>query len=154
MVARAVPARDWLTPLAVLVPILATVVAAFVTLNLWPPSILVAVPVGLAITAIAGRRTYGIPISLATAGLTLVAGFLAFIVFASASYSSSICGKTIAPGWLALALTGGALVYLAVGIYGFRTGRELFVVPMALLFGALTVLGFFFLVPGTPGFCD
>jgi hypothetical protein len=32
MATRVVSARDWLTPLAVLIPILATVVAAFVAL--------------------------------------------------------------------------------------------------------------------------
>ena len=39
MVARAVSARDWLTPLAVLIPILATVVAAFVALVPGTPGI-------------------------------------------------------------------------------------------------------------------
>ncbi len=39
MVARAVSARDWLTPLAVLIPILATVVAAFVALVRGTPGI-------------------------------------------------------------------------------------------------------------------
>jgi hypothetical protein len=154
MVARAVSAERWLTPLAVLILILATVVAAFVTLNLRPPLVLVAVPAGLAITAIAGRRTYGLPISLATAGLTLAAGTVAFVVFAWASWTSSICGKTIADGWLWPTLATGAFVYFGVGIYGLRTGREVYVVPAALLSGALTVLALFYLVPGTPGFCD
>jgi hypothetical protein len=154
MAARAVSARDWLTPLAVLVPILATVVAAFVVLNLRPPLTLAPVPAGLAVTAIAGRRTPGIPLSLATAFLTFAAGGVAFLIFATVGYSSSICGKTVTDGWLWIAVTAGALVYFAVGIFGFRTSREVFVVPLGLLFGALTVLALFFLVPGTPGFCD
>ena len=154
MVTRAVSAERWLTPLAVLVPILATVVAGFVALNLWPPSTLVAVPAGLAVTAIAGRRTYGMRISLATAGLTLGVSVVAFVVFAWASWTTSICNKTIADGWLWLSVAAGALVYFTVGSYGFRTGREVFVVPMALFFGALTVLALFYLVPGTPGICD
>ena len=93
-------------------------------------------------------------ISLATAGLTLGVSVVAFVVFAWASWTTSICNKTIADGWLWLSVAAGALVYFTVGSYGFRTGREVFVVPMALFFGALTVLALFYLVPGTQGFCD
>jgi hypothetical protein len=155
MVARAVTARDWLTPLAVLVPILATAAAALVALASWPPLVPVAVLLGLAVTARAGRRTYGVRISLLTALLTLVADVVAlFIAFAVSINNASVCGKTIADGWLWLPWTGGVLVYFAVGTYGLRTGRALFLVPLALLFGVLTVLTLIALVPGTHEFCD
>jgi hypothetical protein len=151
---RAVSARTWLTPLAVLLPILGTLVAAFAAVVTWPPLVLVAAAAGLAVTAIAGRRTYGVRSSLAIAGVTLVAGVIAFFVFIAASLSTSICGKQIADAWLSVPLMGGALVYFVVGTYGFRTARALSVVPMALLFGVLTMLVLIRVVPGTPGFCD
>jgi hypothetical protein len=151
---RAVSARDWLTPLAVLVPILATLVAAVAALVTWPPLILGAVATGLAVTAVAGRRTYGARISLATAGVTLVAGVVASFIFLWAVLSTSICGKSIADAWVWVPWTVATLVYLAVGSYGFRTLRPVFVVPMGLLCGAFTLLALVRVVPGTPGYCD
>jgi hypothetical protein len=150
---RAVSARDWLTPLAVLVPILATLAAAVAALTTWP-LIPVAIAAGLAVTAVAGRRTYGARISLSTAGVTLVAGVVALFISFWAVLSTSICGKSIADAWLWLPWTGGVLVYLAVGIYGFRAARPVFVVPIGLLFGVITLLVLMRLVPGTPGYCD
>jgi ABC-type enterochelin transport system permease subunit len=151
---RAVSVRGVLTPLAVLVPILATVAAATWALTVFPPLILVAVAGGLTATAFAGKRPYGIGTSLVTGGVTLVAGAVGLFIVLVVSFSSSICGKTIADAWVWVPLTGGALVYFALGIYGFLTDRAPYVVPMALLFGVLMMLLLIYLVPGSPGFCD
>jgi hypothetical protein len=151
---RAVSARSWLTPLAVLVPILATLAAGLAALATWPPLIPVAIAAGLAITAVAGRRTYGARRSLATAAVTLVAGVVALFISLWAVLTTSICGKSIADAWLWVPWTGAVLVYLAVGIYGFRILRPVVVVPMGLLVGVITLLVLIRVVPGTPGFCD
>jgi hypothetical protein len=74
MVARAVSARDWLTPLAVLVPIGATPLVAFWALTTDPVTIgpvfaLLVLAAGLAAIVAAGRRTYGTAQSPGTQGV-------------------------------------------------------------------------------------
>jgi hypothetical protein len=155
MATRAVSAgRDWLTPLAVLVPILATAAATFWALTFWPPLMLVTIAGGLAVTAFAGTRTYGAGTALAVAGLTLVAGVVALFLATVTLSSGSICGKTVAGAWQWVPFAGGALVYFALGTYGFRTDRPHSIVPLALLGGVIAMLILLALVPGTPGYCD
>jgi len=154
MVARAVSARDWLTPLAVLVPILGTVVGGIWALTRWPPLVLLVIVGGLAVTAMAGKGPYGARVSLVVAILALVAGFIGLFVALVIGFNTSICGKTISGAWAWVPLAGGALVYFGLGSYGLRTGRSLYVVPLALLSGVLTALLLVALVPGTPGYCD
>jgi len=64
MVTRAVSARGSLTPLAVLVPILATLVGSSWAFTIFPPLALLAIAAGLTATAVAGHYTYGIRPSL------------------------------------------------------------------------------------------
>ena len=155
MEARAVSAgKSWLTPLVVLVPILATVVGGFLALTFWPPLALLAIPVGLAITGLAGTRTCGARLALGTAGLTLVASWFGFWIYYAGSLTPSICNKAISGGWHAIGLTCGALVYFAVGTYGFRTKRALLVVPFALILGVIAMLMLLSLAPGPSALCD
>jgi hypothetical protein len=154
MVTRAVPARSLLTPLAVLVPILGTVLGAFWALTVWPPLALLAIAAGFAFTAVAGRRTYGVRRSLVAAALTVVAGAVALMLWALFGPFTSICGKSLDTAWLWLPYTGGALVYFVLGSFGFRTFRASSVVPMAFLFGVLMMFLLVAAVPGTPGFCE
>jgi hypothetical protein len=151
---RAASARSLLTPLAVLVPILATAVGAFLGLTTWPPLSLVAIVVGLTVTAVAGRYTYGVRASLVPAAFTLGAGALAFPFWYAISINTSICGKTIDTGWAWLPPTIGVLVFFAMGSSGFRTDRAASMVPMALLFGILVTLLLVAVVPGTHGACE
>ncbi len=147
--------KSWLTPLVVLVPILATLVGGFLALFVWPPLVLVVIAVGLAITALAGARPYGTRLSLGAAGLALGASFIAFWIYIAVSIgASSICNKAISGGWHAIGLTGGALVYLAVGTCGFRTKHPLLVVPFALILGVVAMLVLFSLAPGPWAACD
>jgi hypothetical protein len=45
-------------------------------------------------------------------------------------------------------------VFLALGGWGLRTHRAIWVVPLASLAGVLLLLALTALVPGTPGTCD
>ncbi|HEY7422300.1 MAG TPA: hypothetical protein VH541_09830 [Gaiellaceae bacterium] len=151
---RAVSARNLLTPLAVLVPILATVVAPWLGLAGGALLVLLALVVGFVATAIGGHFTYGVRVSLVTAALTLLTGFVAIVVWYAVSINMSICGKDIDPAWAWLPLTGGALVFFVVGSIGFRSGRPWSMVPMALLAGVLAMATLIAVVPGTQGTCE
>ncbi len=151
---RAASARSLLTPLAVLVPILATPLVAFWALTIWPPLALLAIVGGLAATAVAGRYTYGVRASLVPAVLTLLAGVVALPVWYAISINTSICGKTVDTAWAWLPPTIGVLVFLVMGSRGFRTDRASSMVPMALLFGVLATLLLVAAVPGTQGACE
>jgi hypothetical protein len=151
---RAVSAREALTPLAVLVPILATVAGSFWALTVFPPLIVLIVAVGLTLTALAGKRSCGSRHALAVAGFTLIAAVGAVFLVLWFFVSSSTCGKVVDGAWQWLPFTVGALVYFALGIYGFRTDRATAIVPMALIGGVIATLVLLTLVPGTPGFCD
>ena len=151
MALRAVSAKSsWLTPLAVLVPILATVVAAFWALNVRQSLILEIIAGGLAVTAIAGSFTYGALRALAVAGLALVASVVALYLSLVVFKGIAVCGKDIPGAWFWIPFTGGALVYFALGSYGFRTRRAHSIVPLALLGGVMAMLQLVALVPGTP----
>jgi hypothetical protein len=53
-----------------------------------------------------------------------------------------------------LLFAGGTLVFLVIGTVAFRIGAAPALVPMALLAGALAMVGLAYLVPGTQGYCD
>jgi hypothetical protein len=153
MVTRAVSAENVLTPLAVLLPILATAVGPWLGLE---GGALVVVPVlvvGFATTGVAGHFTYGACVSLVTAALTLLTGFVAILLWYAVSIGTSLCGKYIDSAWAWLPLTGGALVFV-LGSIGFRSGRPWSVVPLALLAGVLAVVAIAAAVPGTQGTCE
>lgn len=155
MTLRAVSAKSsWLTPLAVLAPILAIIVASVWALTVFPPLVLVMIAAGLAVTAVAGQRTYGARLALAVAGLTLVAGVVALFVSFWAFVVGPVCGKDMVDAWRWVPFAAGALVYFALGSYGFRTERAHSIVPLALVAGLIVMLVLVALVPGTQGFCD
>ncbi|HJU36909.1 MAG TPA: hypothetical protein VJ716_05780 [Gaiellaceae bacterium] len=154
MFARAVSARDWLTPLAVLIPIGLTPVGVVAAMATWPPLAIVAVAGGLAATMIAGRRTCGVAASLVAAVLTWVAAVVSLVLWVAVSINTSICGKTMDHAWAWLPFTGGAVVFLAVGSFGFRTGRASSVVPLAFLGGVIVLFLLLAAVPGTHEVCE
>jgi len=154
VVARAVSARELLTPLAVLVPIVATVAGAAVAVTIFPPLALLVIAIGLAVTAFAGRPTYGVRVSLVAAACTLLACPVAFFIWWAVSIDTSICGKDVGSVWTVLACILGALVFFGVGSFGLRTYRAVAIMPMALLAAVLTMLLVFAVAPGAPGFCE
>lgn len=154
MAARAVSARDWLAPLALLVPIAAMLVGTAWAFTVFPPLCLLVICGGLAATAAAGRHTYGARVSLVTGACTLPAAFVAFWLWWGIGVSSSLCGKDVSGGWTALACTVGALVFLALGSFGLRTYRPWTIVPLAVVASALSMLLVIAVAPGTPGFCE
>ena len=130
METAAAPAREWLAPLAVLVWILATVVGGVWCLADGHRSLLVAVlPGGLALTALAGRRAYGMMTPFLAGFFTLLACFPAFVIVLWASYQSPICSKEIHGIWNAVLILGGLLVFFALGVFGFRTRFAPAIVP-------------------------
>lgn len=159
MVARAVSARDWLTPLAVLIPIGATPPLAFWALSTdpfttGPVFALLVLAAGVAAVVAAGRHDYGTAYSLGTAFFTWVVGLISLPFWYAAGINSSVCGKDVATAWEWLPATGAAIAFLALGSFGLRTGRGIMVVPLA---GVLALIVLFLLtavVPGQPGFCD
>jgi hypothetical protein len=155
MATRAVSAgKDWLTPLAVLVPILAMLVGAGWAFTFFPPLAILVICVGLAATAAAGRRTYGTRTSLIAGACTLPAALVAFAVWVAASINTSLCGKNLGNGWVVLAYAVGALAFFALGSFGLRTHRAASIVPLALLAGVLATLLVSVVAPGTPGICE
>jgi hypothetical protein len=154
VVARAVSARDWLAPLAVLVPIAAMLVGAAWAFTVSPPLALLVVCGGLAATAAAGRRTYGARVSLVTAAITLPAAFAAFVLRVWIAVGTSLCGKDVSGGWTALACIAGALVFLALGSYWLRTYRPWTIVPLAVVTAAISIVLVIAAAAGTPGFCE
>jgi hypothetical protein len=106
------------------------------------------------VTAIAGKNAYGVRTPILAGFFTLVACLPAYFILLWASYAGSLCGKEVHGAWNAVPFAAGALVFFAVGTYGFRTRRSASIVPMAFLFAAVAVLLLFALVPGAPGYCD
>jgi len=158
MVARAVSSKDWLTPLALLIPIGATPPLALWALSIDPVTTgpvfaLLVIAAGLAAIAVAGRRTYGTRYSLGTAVFTWIVVLVAMPFWYAASIGASLCGD-VSPGWQWLAPTGAAISFLAIGCFGLRTGRGILLVPLA---GVLAiVVGFLLLavVPGGHCYCE
>jgi hypothetical protein len=154
MTLRAVSARETLTPLAVLVPILGMLVGAAWAFTAFPPLAILVICGGLAATAAADRRTYGARTSLVAGACSLPAAFVAFLLWWWIGIDTSICGKDVSGGWAALACTVGALVFFALGSFGLRTYRAASIVPLALAAAVLAMLLVFAVAPGTPGFCE
>ena len=151
---RAVSVRETLTPLAVLVPIAAMLVAAFWALTAFPPLALLVIGAGLAAAAAAGRGTYGARTALVAGVCTIPAAFVSFWVWYAVSIATSICGKDVGAAWTVLACILGALVFFALGSFGLRTYRATTIVPLSLLAAVLTMLLVFVVAPGAPGFCE
>ena len=130
---RAVSAQTWLTPLAVLIPIGATLVGAAWAVTVFPPLALLVIVGGLAVTAAAGRHTYGTRTSLVAAACTVLAGIGAVPLWYTVSINTSICGKDVDGAWTSFTCIVGALVFFALGSFGLRTHRAASIVPMSLL---------------------
>jgi len=148
--ARAVSAsKGWLTPLAVLAPILATPIAGGLAWEWLGRNVgLATVAVGLTITAVVGHRTYGARLALGTAALTLVASWFAFLFALGVAFGVGCNFHAFPSGaWVALPPACGVLVYFAVGTVGFRFRRRLalLAVPLGLILGMCTMLGLFLL---------
>jgi hypothetical protein len=154
MVTRAVSAGKLLTPLAVLVPILATSIGWLFALAGGTPFVVLALVVGFSATAVGGRFTYGVGTSLVTTTLTLLASFVAFAVWVALSFHTPICGKTIEGAWRWLPVAVGALVFFVVGSIGVRTGRARSIVPLSLVLGVLAMAALIVVVPGVQGTCE
>jgi len=155
MATRAVSAgKSWLTPLAVLVPILATpLLAIWISPKSRVAALLVLVGGMVAISA-AGHFTYGRRRSVLSAILTWIALIASFPVFYLISINTSICGKDIPAAWEWLPPTAALLVFFTVGGWGLGTYRAFWAAPLgyAIAFAVLVLL--LVVVPGTPGFCE
>jgi hypothetical protein len=154
MITRAVSAGSLLTPLAVLVPLLATLVGAGWAWTISPPLVVPVAIGGLTLTVAAGRRHYGIRVPLLAATWTLLATPVALFLWVAVILTTSICGKNVDGSWTASACIAGAIVFFALGSFGLRSRRATGIVPMALLAGVLTVLLVWAVAPGSPGYCD
>jgi len=159
MVARAVSSRDWLTPLALLIPIGATPPLALWALSIdpfttGPVFALLVIAAGLAAILVAGHHSYGTAYSLGTAVFTWVVLVMALPFWYAASINSSVCSKDVAAAWEWLPPTGAALAFLALGSFGLRTGRGIMLVPLACVLGL--IVGFLLVaaVPGAQGVCE
>ena len=154
MVTRAVPASRLLTPLAVLVPILATPLVA-----LWiaPKSRIAALLVlvaGLVAISVAGHFTYGRRRSVLSAILTWITLVVSFPFFFGISIHTSICGKNIDAAWEWLPPTAGLLAFFAVGAWGLNEYRASWAAPLGYIAGFVVMVLLLAAVPGTPGFCE
>jgi hypothetical protein len=142
-----------LTPLAVLVPSLATVVVAVIALGAshsFPLVVLVLV-LGFAITAQVGSRWYSRRLVLGTAGLTLGGGTIGTVFLTFWALGSALgCMQEISGWWIVGALAGAALVYLALGTVGFRAEFPLVVVTSAVILALVTMGVILGLAPQTP----
>lgn len=154
MVTWAVSARGVLAPLAVLVPILATLVGALWAFTIFPPLALLVIAAGFAATAMAGRHSYGARPSLVAASTALLAAVVSLPLWYAISINTSICGKNVDAAWEWAPLAGGALVFFVLGSVGFRSDRAGAVTPMAFLFGVLAMALLYAAVPGTQGICE
>jgi hypothetical protein len=160
MVARAASARSLLSPLAVLVPLVLTPLVGLWALSTDPvgAGVVFAVlvfAVGLMAIRVAGRHfAYGSAISIGTALITWVVGFLGLPLWYFLGIETSACGKEIGNGWVWLPPAAGALVFAVVGGWGLRTQRGLWAVPLALVLAALVVFALILAVPGTQGTCE
>jgi hypothetical protein len=149
-----VSAGRWLTPLAVLVPILgAPLGAIWIAHNHGVSAVLLLVG-GLTAIAVVGHFTYGLGRSVAAAILTWGAMIASFPVFFIISINTSICGKDIAAGWAWLPPAAGLAVFAAVGAWGLRTRHGSWGVPLGYVLGFVVLIALLGAVPGTPGFCE
>jgi hypothetical protein len=154
MVTRAVSASRLLTPLAVLVPILATpLLALWIAPTSWAGALLVLVA-GLTAISVAGHLTYGRRRSVLSAVLTWVILIVSFPVFLGISINTSICGKNIAASWEWLPPAAALLAYFAVGVWGLSAHRASWAAPLGYAVGFVVLVLLLASVPGTPGICE
>jgi hypothetical protein len=165
-----------LAPLVVLVPSIATVAVAVLLTTSWitfsdvdspplhhhfvvtsfRPLAYFAIVVGLAISVLAGYRTFGPWLTLGTAGLAVAAGVLglrALIAFDHAEYLV-FCTKSMSIGWVYFGLACGALVFLLVGTVGFRARHPFAGILLAVILGVLVVDMAWSTAPGLPTNCS
>jgi hypothetical protein len=154
MVVRAVSAGKALTPLAVLVPVLAVPLGAAWIAPERKVSALILLLGGFAAIATLGRFTYGLLTSVVATLLTWGAMVVSFPIFFVISINTSICGKNIPAAWEWLPPTLGALAFLAVGSWGLHAHRWSWTVLLGYLVGFGLMVALFAAVPGTPGFCE
>ena len=154
MVTRAVSARRWLTPLAVLVPILATPLVGIWIAPKSRVAALVVLVAGLLAISAAGHFTYGRRKSVLSAVLTWTALVVSFPVFLLISINTSICGKDIAAAWAWLPPSAALLAFFAVGAWGLVAHRAFWAAPLGYVIGFVILILLLAAVPGTPGFCE
>jgi hypothetical protein len=154
MATRVVSARDWLTPLAVLVPILATPLVAIWIAPKSRVAALVVLVAGLTAISAAGHFSYGRRRSVLSAILTWSVLVASFPVFFLISINTSICGKDISGAWEWLPPTAALLAFFAVGGWGLRAYRAFGAAPLAYAIGFVVLVLLLAAVPGTPGFCE
>jgi len=156
MVTRAVSAgKDWLTPLAVLVPILAApVLVALLGAGGHQAFRLLLIFGGLAAIAVVGYFTYGVLTSVLAAVLTWLLAVASFVVFWEIDINTSMCGKNIAAGWGWLPPTLGGLTFFAVGGWALQARHGKWGVPLAYAAGFAVLMLLLLLVPGTTGTCE
>jgi hypothetical protein len=151
---RAVSAAKVLTPLAVLVPILATpLVAIWISPRSRGVALLVLVG-GLVAISATGHFTYGRRKSVLSAILTWIALIASFPIFFLISINTSICGKDIDPAWEWLPPTAALLAFFAVGGWGLSAYRAFWAAPLGYVVGFVVLLLLLAAVPGAPGFCE
>jgi hypothetical protein len=157
MATRAAPAASLLTPLAVLVPIVASPAVALWVLSTHQPAApvlsLLVFAGGLTAVVVVGRFTYGWRVSVLTTIATWGVGIVAWPLWYAISINTSICGKSIDSGWGWLPPTGGAIAFTLTGGWGLREYR-IWGVPLALVVAFVVVLLLVLAVPGTNGFCE
>jgi hypothetical protein len=151
---RAVSAAKVLTPLAVLVPILATpLIAIWIAPRSRGVALLVLVG-GLVAISATGHFTYGRRRSVLSAILTWIALIASFPIFFLISINTSICGKDIDPAWEWLPPTAALLAFFAVGGWGLSAYRAFWAAPLGYVVGFVVLLLLLAAVPGAPGFCE
>jgi hypothetical protein len=156
VVTRAVSAgKDWLTPLAVLVPILGAPALAILFGAGGRQAFRLLVLFGvLALVAVVGYFTYGVLTSVLAAVLTWLLAVFSFVVFWEIDINTSLCGKNIAAGWGWLAPTIGGLTFFAVGGWALETRRGKWGVPLGYAAGFVALMVLLLAVPGTTGTCE
>jgi len=155
MATRAVSAgKDWLTPLAVLTPILAAPVVVVLFGVGGQASRLLLLLGGLALVAVVGYFTYGVLTSVIAAALTWLLAVVSFAVFWAIDINTSICGKDIAGGWGWLPPTLGGIAFFAVGAWALKARHGRWGVPLGYAVGFAVLVLALLAVPGTVGTCE
>jgi hypothetical protein len=155
MVTRAVSAgKDWLTPLALLVPIIAAPAVAILVGVGSSARVLLLLFAGLAVVAVVGYFTYGVLTAVLAAVLTWLLAVVSFLVFWAVSINTSVCGKVIAAGWGWLPPTLGGLAFVAVGGWALQAHHGKCGVPLGYAVGFTLLTLTLLAVPGTVGTCE
>jgi hypothetical protein len=155
MVTRAVSAgKDWLTPLALLVPIIAAPAVAILVGVGSSARVLLLLFAGLAVVAVVGYFTYGVLTAVLAAVLTWLLAVVSFLVFWAISINTSVCGKVIAAGWGWLPPTLGGLAFFAVGGWALQAHHGKWGVPLGYAVGFTLLTLTLLAVPGTVGTCE